>query len=129
MVGWAQDPNVPEVAIQAHVYYNGVPGDPKATGVSLKANVHRDDLCMAIGSCEHGFTVGPPISLLDGMPHEVHAYGIDSEGGANRELADSPRTLMCMPTIAGVRRHVQDPMSLAAWTRRWRARGASISRR
>ncbi|HEY0137301.1 MAG TPA: hypothetical protein VGB85_24630, partial [Nannocystis sp.] len=26
-----------------------------------------------------------------------------------------PRTLMCMPAIDGVRRHVQNPMSLAAW--------------
>lgn len=116
IVGWAQDPNVPDAAISVHLYYNGPVGDPAAVGQAVTAGVHRDDLCMAIGSCNHGFRAPTPISLLDGLPHPVHAYGIDSEGGANPQLGSSPRVLMCAPPVlAGVRRHVSDPMVLTAW--------------
>jgi uncharacterized membrane protein YgcG len=113
--GWTQDPDDPGKAIDVHLYFGG----PAGSGSPAKgfiANVHRDDLCAAIGSCEHGFSVRPPLSLLDGDPHPVHAYGIDSEGGANPELGSSPGTLACKaPAPTGVRRHVVNPDSLAAW--------------
>ena len=31
------------------------------------------------------------------MEREVHAYAIDSEGGPNNELVNSPKTLKCDP--------------------------------
>lgn len=116
VVGWAQDTNTPDEVIPVHLYFNGAAGDAGATSVSVSAGVHRDDLCAAIGSCKHGFLRATPLSLLDGKPHAVHAYGIDSEGGANKELASSPKTITCSPpTITGVRRHVQDQASFQAW--------------
>jgi hypothetical protein len=115
ITGWTQDPDEPGKAIDVHLYFDG-PAGSGAPAKGFDANVHRDDLCGAIGSCEHGFSVRPPLSLLDGNPHAVHAYGIDSEGGHNPELGSSPGTLACKaPAPTGVRRHVTNPDSLAAW--------------
>lgn len=113
--GWTQDPDDPTSSIAAHVYFGG-PAGSDAVGVALSANVSRSDLCDALGSCEHAYAVKPPLSLFDGQPHEVHAYGIDSAGGANAELSGSPQMLTCTPAVPeGVRRHVQSEESFAAW--------------
>jgi hypothetical protein len=113
--GWSQDPDEPAKSIDVHLYFGG-PAGSGATGSSLNANVSRQDLCDAIGSCEHGYEIGPPLSLFDGQPHAVHAYGIDSGGGSNVELVGSPKTMTCTATVpSGVRRHVTNPDSLAAW--------------
>ena len=121
VVGWAQDPDMADAPIDVHVYFDGPAGDPAAVGVVGHADGYRDDLCTALGSCEHGFVVRPPLSFFDGADHEVHAYGIDSMGGTNAELAGSPTTLHCdappvpMPVAGVVRRHVPSPDVLAAW--------------
>ncbi len=113
--GWAHDLDGPQAALDVHVYFGG-PAGPDARGVSVRADVHRDDLCEAIDSCAHGFSLPTPLSLHDGQPHPVHAYGIGFDGGGNAELADSPRQLQCPPTVPdGVRRHVVDEDSYAAW--------------
>ncbi|MBI3206871.1 MAG: N-acetylmuramoyl-L-alanine amidase [Myxococcales bacterium] len=113
--GWAQDPDAATKAVDVHVYFGG-PAGSGAPGVPLTANLKRDDLCTAIGSCNHAFDILPPLSLLDGKPHAVHAYGIDSAGGDNAQLAGSPMSLTCTATVPkGVRRHVVDPASLEAW--------------
>ena len=113
--GWAQDPDAPEKSIDVHLYFGG-PAGSGAPGVPLTAKLKRDDLCTAIGSCNHAFDVLPPLSLFDGKPHAVHAYGIDSAGGDNAQLGGSPMSLSCAAAVPqGVRRHVVDPASLEAW--------------
>ncbi len=69
--GWTQDPDDPGKALDVHLYFDG-PAGSGAPAKGFTANVHRDDLCSAIGSCEHGFSVPPPLSLFDGSPHDVH---------------------------------------------------------
>ncbi|MBX7096792.1 MAG: C39 family peptidase [Myxococcaceae bacterium] len=113
--GWSQDPDAPGVGIDAHVYFGGPAGAQGAVGVALHANRDRSDLCGPLGSCNHAFTMSAPRSLCDGAAHEVHAYGIDTAGGANPELGGSPKTLTCTVTVAGVKRHVVDPASFGAW--------------
>ncbi|MGZ3450285.1 MAG: glycoside hydrolase family 25 protein [Polyangiales bacterium] len=120
--GWAQDPDAKGAAIDVHLYFDGVAGDPKATGRPVHANQNRPDLCGPLGSCDHGYDQSPPLSLFDGKPHDVHAYAIDSGGkGPNPELQGSPKTLTCarpaLPIAApnGVRRWVTSPAVLAAW--------------
>lgn len=114
--GWSQDPDAPAKSISVHLYFGGPAGDANAKGVPVDANVDRQDLCTAVGSCNHGFEVASPLSLHDGKPHAVHAYGIDSAGGANAELAQSPATLNCAPVIpSGVRRKVKDMPSFDDW--------------
>jgi len=114
--GWSQDPDEASKSIDVHVYFKGPAGDPEARGISLLADKHREDLCKNIGSCPHGFELDPPYSLFNQRPHAVHAYGIDSEGGANAELADSPRTLQCsLPPLQGVKRLLSDPKTFETW--------------
>ncbi|MCA9691926.1 MAG: M15 family metallopeptidase [Myxococcales bacterium] len=115
--GWAQDPDAPETSIDVHVYFGGPAGDPNAVGVTVKADEHRDDLCMSLGSCNHGYTLAIPKSLQDGAPHPVHAYGIDTGDDDNTQLIQSPGTITCAPppVPAGVRRHVTSPAVLSAW--------------
>jgi MYXO-CTERM domain-containing protein len=114
--GWSQDPDVSSKSIDVHLYFGDAAGDPGAEGVPVAANLSRDDLCAPLGSCAHGFEVASPLSLHDGQPHPVHAYGIDSAGGANAELTESPGALVCKPVIPqGVRRHVIDGQSFSDW--------------
>ena len=113
--GWSQDPDAPTSPVDVHVYFGG-PSGSGAPAVAVHANLHRDDLCAALGSCEHGFSLPPPLSLFNGQPHPIHAYGIDLNGPNNAELSGSPQTLTCAPTVpAGVKRHVINPDSFAAW--------------
>jgi hypothetical protein len=119
--GWAQDPDAPDRAIPAHIYFNGPAGAAGAVGYNIEAKNRREDLCAAIGSCDHGFAFPTPRGFLDGQPHEVYVYGIDVSGGANVLLGSSPKTLQCdRPKLPfapeyGIRRHVQNPESMAAW--------------
>ncbi|MBK8998775.1 MAG: MYXO-CTERM sorting domain-containing protein [Myxococcales bacterium] len=114
--GWSQDTDAPAKSIAVHLYFGGPAGDPSAKGVPIDANIDRQDLCTPLGSCKHGFEVASPLSLHDGKPHAVHAYGIDSAGGANAELQQSPATLDCEPVIpSGVRRLVKDMTSFDDW--------------
>jgi GH25 family lysozyme M1 (1,4-beta-N-acetylmuramidase) len=118
ITGWAQDPSAPDAPIAVHLYFDGPAGDPAAIGIPLTAGNHRDDLCAAIGSCNHGFAFPIPASLQDGKAHPVHAYGIDTAGGNNPELSGSPLTFTCAPPAlpaTGVRRWITSPDVLSAW--------------
>lgn len=111
--GWTQDPSAPDQTITTHLYFDGDADDPAATLLEVAADVARDDLCQALGSCNHGFRVPTPLSLLDGAAHTVHAYGIDSEGDKNTQLGNSPGVLTCPPPpLLGWRRSVALP---SAW--------------
>ncbi len=115
--GWAQDPDAPADPIEVQVVFDGALGDPAAIALSVLADDPRDDLCMAIGSCNHAFEVEVPLGLRDGELHGVRVYAMDHEGEMNAELAISAPELGCpAPAIpAGVRRHVPDPAAFAAW--------------
>ena len=118
ITGWAQDPSVPEAAAAVHLYFGGAAGDPAAIGVPTTAPDHREDLCGAIGSCNHGFSFPTPWSLLDGQSHVLHAYGIDASGGPNAEIGASPLTIQCSPPIpapSAQLRRVSDQASFALW--------------
>jgi len=117
--GWAFAPAVPGTAINADLYFDGLAGS-SASSLSSLANVDRADLCSAIGSCDHAFSVPTPIGLMDGHPHQVFLYGAESTGGAlSALLPGSPRSFTCappsIPYAPGIKRHVPDPTVLAAW--------------
>jgi GH25 family lysozyme M1 (1,4-beta-N-acetylmuramidase) len=116
--GWAQDPDTKTSAIDVHLYFDSKPGDASPTYRPIKAGTDRSDLCTPLGSCNHAFERGTPMSLLDGKPHVVHAYAIDSGGkGPNPEIDGSPKTITCAkPALPdGVRRHVPSIAVLGAW--------------
>lgn len=114
--GWAQDPDAPEAAIDVDIYFDGAAGEAGAVGVRRRADIPRDDLCEPLGSCDHGFELEVPLSLQDGAPHPVHAYGIDDAGADNAELAQSGASVQCErpPLPDGVVRALATD-SLAAW--------------
>ena len=119
VTGWTQDPAVPTTAIFADLYYNGAAGASGATGIRLTAGVNRPDLCSAIGSCDHGYSMSMPRSLLDAQAHDVYAYGINhTAGGLNTLLSGSPKKVTCAapPIPKGtVKRHVVNPTILSDW--------------
>jgi hypothetical protein len=99
--GWAQDPNSGGTAIPVDVYLDG----PAGTGTGLgrfTAGNDRSDLCSAIGSCNHGFTIQPPANLYDGHAHSIYVYGIAvTSGAANTLLPGSPKALQCATALTG----------------------------
>jgi len=117
LIGWAQDPDTPDEAIAVDLYFGGPAGDPNAVGVQVVADQPREDLCLQLGSCTHGFALDVPLSLQDGQPHPVYVYAHDSEEGAPAELELSPAQVQCAPppVPAGVRRWVVSPEVLATW--------------
>ncbi len=116
IAGWSQDQDIPDMPIDVHVYFNGPAGTPWASAIATHANVHREDLCAAIGSCAHGYYVASPFSLHDGAPHEVYAYAIDNAGEGNPLLGNSPRILQCIAAAqTGIRRKIEDVPALEAW--------------
>ncbi len=115
IVGWAQDPDSPDQSIDVHFYYGG-PAGSGAPASAINANIHRDDLCTAIGSCVHGFSGMTPLSLLDGQARNIYAYGINTGAGGNPALGNAPRVLQCAPPAqSGERRRVESLASLDAW--------------
>ena len=115
IAGWAQDPDEPEKSIDVHVYFGG-PAGSGAPAIALNANVHREDLCTAIGSCLHGYYQPTPYSLLDGVARPMHVYAIDSMGGPNPELGSSPQNLACVPVLTGNLRRVFGASTYDNWS-------------
>lgn len=113
--GWTRDPDAPDAATLVRFTFDAPEGAPWITAHAFAADLPRDNECGSLGLCKHAFAVPPPLALFDGAPHEVHAYGSDTLGGADAELSDSPRTLSCALDIPdGVRRLVSIA-SMDAW--------------
>jgi GH25 family lysozyme M1 (1,4-beta-N-acetylmuramidase) len=116
--GWSQDDDVPTKSIAVHVYFDGAAGASGATGVPTTADQYRKDLCTALGSCNHAFSLATPRSLMDGKGHPVYAYGIDSTGGPNTLLTNSPKSFTCKtpaPPVGAIKRWIPSPTVLSAW--------------
>jgi len=125
IAGWAQDPDAAAAAIKVEVFVDGRPGDAGVRKLSRQADDARDDLCSAIGSCNHGYAIATPTSLRDGQQHTLRAYALDSANGTAAELSGSPKSITCIPpppplsAAQGVRRWIVDPQSLTSWDLSW----------
>lgn len=117
LAGWAWDPDHADKPVNVYIAYGGKLDDPAATTFTVLADDPRDDLCQALGACEHAFTYPVPRSLRDGAAHPVHVYAVDLDKGGNVEIAGSPKDLVCAPPSLpdGVRRHIPSPDVLTAW--------------
>lgn len=115
---WAWDPDHPDTPIHTYVSFLAPFGDPAAVAFTVLADAYREDLCAALGACEHGLVQRLPRSLMDGVARPIHLYGVDVDEGGHTEIAGSPQQFACPPPPlpAGVRRHVPDPATLDAWS-------------
>lgn len=118
IAGWAQDQDKPTASIDVHLYFDG-PAGTSTTARALTADGTRQDLCKAIGSCDHGFAIPPPRALRDNKPHQVYAYGINTNSSGNNPLlTNAPKTLTCAPVPLPpkmARRWVTSATVLDAW--------------
>jgi uncharacterized protein (TIGR03382 family) len=94
LAGWAQDPDQPSAALEVELYVDRTPDAAGSPPLRVTASTYRADLCLALGSCEHGFAITIPSSLLDGAPHAVRAYALDA-AGKRTLLGGSPRSFTC----------------------------------
>ncbi len=91
LTGWTKDPDTTAV-IDVHFYADGPAGTGTYVG-STSANIYRSDL--AYNDKNHGFSFAFSDSLNDGVEHQIYAYAIDSDGGDNPLLTNSPKTVQC----------------------------------
>lgn len=114
--GWVAATEALEETAEARLYFDGGPGENQAVGHPVLAGDARDDLCEAIGSCDHGFSSGLPLSLLDSADHAVRAFGTRGPVSEQAELENSPKTFNCpLELPEGVRRAVRDAAAESAW--------------
>jgi hypothetical protein len=90
--GWTLDPDEPTRQISVHFYVDGPAGSGTFLG-AVNATLPRPDVNQVTGfPGDHGFGFTLPAIVRDGRPHVLHAYAIDSAGGRNPELPNSPIT-------------------------------------
>ncbi|MBN2095149.1 MAG: hypothetical protein JW727_03820 [Candidatus Aenigmarchaeota archaeon] len=95
-IGWAVDPDMPMDPIYVHFYVSVPEGSKKYIGKVL-ANMSRPDVNHATGfPGDHGFAWEIPEIYQNGY-YETYGYAIDTEGGTNFKLTDSPKTPLPKP--------------------------------
>jgi len=97
--GWAIDQDTPSTSIDVHLYDSpaGSGGGVFIFIGSYPTNVLRTDVNTAYGiTGNHGYSIPTPLSLKDGLAHNIHVFGINSNGiGLNSLLFGSPVSLSC----------------------------------
>jgi hypothetical protein len=68
--GRAYDPDEPDQSIDVTLAFTTAAVVAEHVVPAARA---RDDLCEPLGSCNHGFEVGAPLSLFDDSAHEIAA--------------------------------------------------------
>jgi hypothetical protein len=95
--GWAYDSDNQNAAVTLHVY------EGSTFVTSGKANVARADVNRVMGIVgDHGFVIPLPATLKDGKAHTLTVYALDTAGGKNANLQQSPRTVTCASAVAPV---------------------------
>lgn len=114
ITGWAQDGDIPDAPIDVQLSWLAPQGDIAAVPSITTADLYQEELCLVLGSCEHGFSVPVPMSLRDELPHPVWAYGVNDGDGGNPVLGNSPAEFTCPPPMVG--EGVRRPLEGAAMT-------------
>jgi hypothetical protein len=115
--GWSQDPDSPKAAVTVHLTFDAPTGKAGSGSMKRLADGYRADLCKALGTCTHAYSVPTPLGLRDGAKHSVYAYGEDAQDSSLHLLTNAPKSFTCQPPAIpqGIKRHVVDPTSMKAW--------------
>ena len=94
--GWAFDPDTSSNSITVELYREGQAGSGGIRVGSWPTDVFRGDVNSTYNiTGNHGYQFATPESLKDGSTHSLYMYGIDTSGGRNALLDQSPQTLVC----------------------------------
>jgi uncharacterized membrane protein YgcG len=117
IAGWTQDPDSPSAPLTVDLTFDAPTGKTGSGTLKRTANVYRSDLCKALGSCNHGWSLATPLGLQDGQKHDVYAYGTDAQDNSLQLLTGAPKSFTCQPPKMplGIKRHVINPAAMTAW--------------
>ncbi|MEA3431041.1 MAG: putative metal-binding motif-containing protein [Nanoarchaeota archaeon] len=90
--GWARDPDYQAAGeyIDVHFYADG----PAGTGTYIGAVTANQPSEVGVGgNGNHRYSFLTPVSVLDGMSHDVYVYAINNPSGNNPVLTGSPNTI------------------------------------
>ncbi|MEN9621878.1 MAG: hypothetical protein RLZZ67_312 [Candidatus Parcubacteria bacterium] len=90
--GWTYDSNNSSASIGVH-FYTDTPSGHVFIGDTLADGARSDVNTAENITGNHGYSFPTPTSLKDGQTHLVYAYGIDSNGGTNQLLSNSPKEI------------------------------------
>lgn len=92
IVGWAWDPNEPNVSLYVDVYFD----NNAFSSILAPANQFRQDLLDAgKGNGFHGFSFPTPAFLKDGQPHTIRI----KFSGTHRDLGFTGKMITCSGTM------------------------------
>src|SRR5882762_1485461 len=103
LMGWAEDFNTPNTAINVDIY------DGSTYVTTTAANLYRSDVGY------HAFTISTPASLKNNQYHYIYV----KYGGTNLYLYNSDRPIFCAATSNGYQYYYSDTfpsINVAAWT-------------
>lgn len=103
LVGWAGDPDNPNLPVKIHFYADAPAGSGKFLGETLASEQRPQAVCSALGGqncgvcpsdsaqCKHGFAFTVPWSLKDRQNHLIYAYALNLENttGGNSALSNT----------------------------------------
>lgn len=103
ITGWAYDPDVPSTPITVHLYRGGSFGSGTFVG-AYTTDTYRSDVNAAYNiTGNHGYTIPVDSSFKTGTDQSIYVYALDSAGGTNPLLTNSPKTINCtsvsVPTV------------------------------
>ncbi len=129
--GWAGDTNDPNLAINVHFYDDLIENGGVFIGGVGATTLRESAVCEALkGSncevcptdqpqCQHGFVFSTPSTLFDGQPHNIYAYGVNSNDNRNAQLLGTPKSIICSaappPTFNQTWTSIADNTSALAW--------------
>jgi hypothetical protein len=97
--GWSCDADSYSTALSIHFYADGLAGGGTFVG-STTANLARESAVgsQCGGNVNHGFSFPVPASLMDGKPHTIYAYAINTPSGNNPLLTRNGKSITCAPS-------------------------------
>lgn len=96
--GWSLDPDNPTASNVVHIYIDGPAGGGGSHIGTVTANLPRPDVNTVTGyPGDHGFEYTIPNQYLDGQPHTIFAYGLDTGQDSPRLLNGSPKHFTYSP--------------------------------
>jgi hypothetical protein len=95
--GWSCDADSYSTPLTIHFYADGTASTGRFVGSTVAGNIREAAVgTQCGGNVNHGFSFTAPAILKDGLSHTIYAYAINTPGGTNPMLTNSPKTITCL---------------------------------